>query len=229
MIFTIIFAALASIVAAQGMSGLPECAWEQQKACVTHSIPTTCGMDVACICKSGSFLSSIACCIAEKCSEDDQDTTLSAANSICAGGGVTDLPESVICSVTVAITTVTPTSTLDTLTTFTGTSTQQTTMETAMTKRTTEEKTDTITEPLTTITQMTTKVNTSATTEAVTTQHSTTTSALTIATSVVTSKLVSGSSASATSTATGDASLGMGKDSPLMAFAGAFALLAFLV
>ncbi|KAJ5172320.1 hypothetical protein N7492_004913 [Penicillium capsulatum] len=86
--------ALLSTAAAQGLSDLPNCA----KSCATKAIPEKCGIDVACICKEKAFLSSISCCVADKCSKADQETTLKAAKSICAGGGVSDLPNSVVCS-----------------------------------------------------------------------------------------------------------------------------------
>ncbi|KAJ5961028.1 uncharacterized protein N7479_008178 [Penicillium vulpinum] len=94
--FTIIFAlaALLTTTAAQGLGDLPDCS----KACATGSIPQSCGIDFKCVCESKSFLSDVACCIADKCSKTDQDTTIKVAKSICARGGVTDLPTEVVCS-----------------------------------------------------------------------------------------------------------------------------------
>ncbi|OQD66761.1 hypothetical protein PENPOL_c004G02442 [Penicillium polonicum] len=94
--FTITFAlaALLSTVAAQGLGDLPDCS----KSCATGSIPQNCGIDFKCVCESKSFLADVACCIADKCSKADQDTTIKVAKSICARGGVTDLPTEVVCS-----------------------------------------------------------------------------------------------------------------------------------
>ncbi|KOS48144.1 hypothetical protein ACN38_g883 [Penicillium nordicum] len=94
--FTITFAvaALLSTAAAQGLSDLPDCS----KSCATGSIPQSCGIDFKCICEAKSFLDDVACCIADKCSKADQDTTIKVAKSICARGGVTDLPTEVVCS-----------------------------------------------------------------------------------------------------------------------------------
>ncbi|KAJ5500506.1 hypothetical protein N7453_009557 [Penicillium expansum] len=94
--FTITFAlaALLTTAAAQGLGDLPDCS----KSCATGSIPQNCGIDFKCVCESKSFLADVACCIADKCSKADQDTTIKVAKSICARGGVTDLPAEVICS-----------------------------------------------------------------------------------------------------------------------------------
>ncbi|KAF7517770.1 hypothetical protein PCG10_001028 [Penicillium crustosum] len=81
---TFALAALLSTVAAQGLGDLPDC--------------SSCGIDFKCVCESKSFLADVACCIADKCSKADQDTTIKVAKSICARGGVTDLPTEVVCS-----------------------------------------------------------------------------------------------------------------------------------
>ncbi|OQE82014.1 hypothetical protein PENNAL_c0038G03287 [Penicillium nalgiovense] len=91
---TFVLAALLSTAAAQGLGDLPDCS----KTCATGSIPDNCGIDFKCICKAKSFLDDVACCIADKCSKDDQETTIKVAKSICARGGVTDLPTKVVCS-----------------------------------------------------------------------------------------------------------------------------------
>ncbi|KAJ5385282.1 hypothetical protein N7517_003193 [Penicillium concentricum] len=94
--FTVTFAlaALLSTAAAQGLGDLPDCS----KSCATGSIPENCGIDFKCICESKSFLGDVACCVADKCSKADQDTTIKVAKSICARGGVTDIPTEVVCS-----------------------------------------------------------------------------------------------------------------------------------
>ncbi|CAG8057117.1 unnamed protein product [Penicillium olsonii] len=79
---------------AQGLGDLPDCS----KDCATGAIPKSCGIDIKCICEAKSFLSDVSCCVADKCSKEDQDTTLKVARSLCARGGVTDLPSSVTCS-----------------------------------------------------------------------------------------------------------------------------------
>ncbi|KAJ5162896.1 uncharacterized protein N7500_004726 [Penicillium coprophilum] len=94
--FTITFAlaALLTTAAGQGLGDLPDCS----KTCATGSIPESCGIDFKCICESKTFLSDVACCVADKCSQEDQDKTLKVAKSICARGGVTNIPTEVVCS-----------------------------------------------------------------------------------------------------------------------------------
>ncbi|KAF7715483.1 Uncharacterized protein PECH_007038 [Penicillium ucsense] len=89
-------AALLATVSAQGLDSLPDCS----KSCANNAIPASCGLDIKCICADKSFLSSIACCVADKCSQADQETTLKIARGICASGGVTDLPTAISCSAT---------------------------------------------------------------------------------------------------------------------------------
>ncbi|CAG8295900.1 unnamed protein product [Penicillium salamii] len=86
--------ALLATACAQGLGDLPDCS----KTCATGAIPKSCGIDIQCICEAKSFLSDVSCCVADKCSKADQDTTLKVARSLCARGGVTDLPTSVTCS-----------------------------------------------------------------------------------------------------------------------------------
>ncbi|KAJ5085585.1 hypothetical protein N7532_010356 [Penicillium argentinense] len=95
---TLALTALLSTAFAQGLGDLPDCA----RDCATDAIPASCGIDVECICTTKSFISDISCCVAKKCSEDDQDTTLEVAKNICARGGVTDLPSSITCSTAVS-------------------------------------------------------------------------------------------------------------------------------
>ncbi|KAJ5477214.1 Cell wall protein TIR3 [Penicillium diatomitis] len=89
-------AALLATVSAQGLDSLPSCS----KSCANNAIPASCGLDIKCICADKSFLSNIACCVANKCSQADQETTLKIARGICASGGVTDLPTAISCSAT---------------------------------------------------------------------------------------------------------------------------------
>ncbi|KAJ5996569.1 hypothetical protein N7499_007113 [Penicillium canescens] len=90
----IALAALLTTAAAQGLGDLPDCS----KECATGAIPKSCGIDFKCICEAKSFLNDVSCCVADKCSAADQETTLKVAKSICARGGVTDLPTEVTCS-----------------------------------------------------------------------------------------------------------------------------------
>ncbi|KAJ5083799.1 hypothetical protein N7456_013226 [Penicillium angulare] len=88
--------ALATLISAATaqLGDLPTCA----ESCATDAVPSSCGIDVACICNSSSFLADIACCIVGKCDEADQEKTLKAAKKICAAGGVTDIPTTVACT-----------------------------------------------------------------------------------------------------------------------------------
>ncbi|KAJ5130127.1 uncharacterized protein N7515_006166 [Penicillium bovifimosum] len=88
-----VLAALLTTAAAQGLGDLPGCS----KFCATGAIPKDCGLDIKCICEAKSFLTEVTCCVAHECSKEDQETTIKAAKSICARGGVTDLPEEVVC------------------------------------------------------------------------------------------------------------------------------------
>ncbi|KAJ5408339.1 hypothetical protein N7509_002222 [Penicillium cosmopolitanum] len=119
---TLALAALLSTVVAQGLGDLPDCA----RSCATDAIPASCGIDVKCICTTKSFLSDISCCVADKCSKDDQETTLKVAKSICARGGVTDVPSSVVCSTGASASTGTKTGTETKTGTTTGTGTAAT-------------------------------------------------------------------------------------------------------
>ncbi|KAI1914734.1 hypothetical protein LOZ58_006337 [Ophidiomyces ophidiicola] len=89
-------AALTSLVALASAQfpGLPACAQE----CATNSIPKNCGIDVKCICSATSFLDAITCCVAQKCSSSEQEATIKFANGICGTAGVTNLPQSAVCS-----------------------------------------------------------------------------------------------------------------------------------
>lgn len=94
-----------STVVAQGLEGLPDCA----KDCATGSIPKQCqAIDIACICADKSFINNISCCVANKCSKDQQDAVIKFANQICGGAGVNDLPKSASCASGSSIATETP-------------------------------------------------------------------------------------------------------------------------
>ncbi|KAJ5625981.1 hypothetical protein N7510_002290 [Penicillium lagena] len=86
-------AALVASAAAQGLSDLPSCA----KSCALDALPKACGLDIGCICKTKSFINNMACCVEPACSKADQQKTLEAAKKICETGGVTDIPDTVVC------------------------------------------------------------------------------------------------------------------------------------
>ncbi|KAK3323902.1 hypothetical protein B0T19DRAFT_216498 [Cercophora scortea] len=110
--------ALASVsVVAQ--DGLPDCA----KACANtllNSNVNGCGTDAACICKSGRFLSDIACCLVGSCDEKDQSSAATFASGICALNDVTGLPTAVVCSTTASASPTTSSAALTTAPTTTA-------------------------------------------------------------------------------------------------------------
>ncbi|RAK98359.1 CFEM domain-containing protein [Aspergillus ibericus CBS 121593] len=84
-----------NLAAAQGMESLPACA----RDCATGAIPKSCSaIDVGCICSNTSFITSISCCVATACSDQDQNSAITFAQQICSGAGVTDLPQSAGCT-----------------------------------------------------------------------------------------------------------------------------------
>ncbi|KAJ5468633.1 hypothetical protein N7475_006385 [Penicillium sp. IBT 31633x] len=148
-IFTL--AALLTTAAAQGLGDLPDCA----KSCATGAIPENCGIDFKCICEAKSFLADVTCCVADKCSEADQETTIKVAKSICARGGVTDLPSEVVCSSSASSTSSSPTQTG----TKTGT-------EALVTAATNTDQSTTVTGTQTSTTTSTSRASTSASSSA---------------------------------------------------------------
>ncbi|OOQ84003.1 putative CFEM domain protein [Penicillium brasilianum] len=195
--FTLAAAALLATAAAQGLDSLPDCS----RSCATSSIPASCGLNIQCICADKSFLSSIACCVADKCSQADQETTLQVAKGICSRGGVTDLPSTISCTSSSGSSSATGTAA-----TASGTTTGSTSETTTGSAQSTASKT--------TLSGSVTTTETSA---------STTGSA---ASSAASSASSAASSAAAT---TGAAILGHTRDSSLMAAAGAAAAFAILV
>ncbi|KAK3670106.1 hypothetical protein LTR78_010046 [Recurvomyces mirabilis] len=75
---------------------LPPCA----STCVSQGPGFgSCGtFDVKCICSDTTLLADLACCVSTACSAADQQNTIDYANSLCAGQGVSDLPQSATCS-----------------------------------------------------------------------------------------------------------------------------------
>ncbi|PGH28939.1 hypothetical protein GX50_08325 [[Emmonsia] crescens] len=88
-------ASLLALASAQGLAGLPNCA----KTCATSAIPQECGLvDIKCICTATSFINAITCCVASSCSKEDQQKTINFAKGICGTVGVTNIPDSAVCS-----------------------------------------------------------------------------------------------------------------------------------
>ncbi|KAJ6092937.1 Cell wall protein TIR3 [Penicillium sp. IBT 16267x] len=194
---TILALAIASAANAQ-LSSLPTCA----QACAANAIPSSCGVDVACICGNKSFLSDIACCIAGKCTTAEQEQTLQAAMGICAAGGVTNLPSMVACTTGASSTTASGASTTSSDSVSTSTATGMTTATVAST-------------------------TVSGTAAAASTMGSlTTTKSGTVNTSTSGSATASSTAAAAK---TGGAALGQNKDASLLAAAGAAAAFAILI
>ncbi|KKZ58604.1 hypothetical protein EMCG_05500 [[Emmonsia] crescens] len=100
-------ASLLALASAQGLGGLPDCA----KTCATSAIPQECGLDIKCICTASSFLNAITCCVASGCSKEDQKKTITFAKGICGTVGVTNIPDSAVCSSASASGSTTPTPT----------------------------------------------------------------------------------------------------------------------
>ncbi|POR36532.1 Uncharacterized protein TPAR_03248, partial [Tolypocladium paradoxum] len=94
----LVMALAASLVAAQSLDGIPDCA----KDCVTKFVTGTsiagCKVaDIACICGNKDFLNNIACCLAGVCSQSDQDKTVQYATQLCNASGV-QVPNKVVCN-----------------------------------------------------------------------------------------------------------------------------------
>jgi hypothetical protein len=109
------FALLSTLAAAQ-IPGLPTCA----TGCVGTSFGSCGNLDVKCICSNTELLSGLACCVSTACDAADQESelpileltvknetttnktclaeTIQFANSLCAGQGVNNLPQSATCA-----------------------------------------------------------------------------------------------------------------------------------
>ncbi|KAJ5739773.1 hypothetical protein N7533_012557 [Penicillium manginii] len=197
---TVAFAALLSTAVAQ-IDDLPNCA----KDCLTGAFPANCGADIKCVCTTASFLNDIACCMVGKCNEEEQQKTLGIANTVCAKGGVTDLPASIACSSGAS------TSVSTSASTESKTSTATETVLTAATSKDTTTKESTATD---------------SKTSAPSTNHSE--SASSTASSSETKSTASSTASSSSAAQTLNAAvLGQVKDTSLVAAAGAAAALAF--
>ncbi|KAF7526361.1 hypothetical protein G7054_g10791 [Neopestalotiopsis clavispora] len=116
--FQLLFATFVALVVAQ--DGLPDCA----KNCVTQfttgdNIGGCPQINAQCICSQQSFISGIACCLADVCSAADQQAAVDYAVKFCGSFGVT-VPSAVSCTSTA---TATGTSTADSSSTGSVTST----------------------------------------------------------------------------------------------------------
>ncbi|ETW77563.1 hypothetical protein HETIRDRAFT_454825 [Heterobasidion irregulare TC 32-1] len=88
-------AASASLMERQ-LSSLPTCALP----CLVSANVGSCSQtDIACLCSSSSFVSSLATCIESSCTGADVQTAISQATALCANNGVT-LSSEAIASVT---------------------------------------------------------------------------------------------------------------------------------
>ncbi|KAM0329958.1 hypothetical protein ACHAQA_004126 [Verticillium albo-atrum] len=130
--------ALAGFVAAQSTDDLPSCAQPCVVEATTGGNIAGCGQfDIECICSNQSFLADMACCLAQSCSTEEQQAAVDYAKRLCRSGGVTDLPDQVVCSTaSSAATTSASASTSGTAATMT------TAQETAQTGTQTETSTD---------------------------------------------------------------------------------------
>ncbi|KAL2202467.1 hypothetical protein CC79DRAFT_1151971 [Sarocladium strictum] len=100
--FVFIFLAFAPPSNAQVAPGsdqsLPTCA----NSCVQeqtsgNEVDGCSSLDIKCICSNSSFLDDIACCLAESCSEADQEQAVKYTQQLCGSAGV-DVPDKVVCS-----------------------------------------------------------------------------------------------------------------------------------
>ncbi|BFZ59399.1 hypothetical protein YB2330_000408 [Saitoella coloradoensis] len=90
----------AATLASAQISGLPTCA----ATCFATQIGSlSCSSsDVACICGSTGFLTTLSECIFSSCSSSDQQTAISAAQSLCAAAGVSLDASAIAASATAA-------------------------------------------------------------------------------------------------------------------------------
>ncbi|KAM0287689.1 hypothetical protein ACHAQH_000219 [Verticillium albo-atrum] len=127
--------ALVGLVAAQSTGDLPRCAQPCVIAATTGGNIGGCGQfDVECICSNKSFLDDMACCLADSCSQQEQQAAVDFAKRLCRGSGVTDLPDSVVCSTAASTATAATTTAQMTVQTETSTGSgapAETTAETA--------------------------------------------------------------------------------------------------
>ncbi|SPN97159.1 uncharacterized protein DNG_00675 [Cephalotrichum gorgonifer] len=98
--YTTVALALAATVLAQDSpsTGVPSCAQDCiTQATIGNKIAGCTTGDIKCVCSNDSFLSSIACCLADACDKDGQSQAVNFARSICTGAGVS-VPGEVVCN-----------------------------------------------------------------------------------------------------------------------------------
>ncbi|KIW06668.1 uncharacterized protein PV09_02374 [Verruconis gallopava] len=78
---------LAAAVFAQDLSQLPSCGYSCISVGVSGSGCST--TDIACLCKSSSWISELACCVSKSCDAADQQSIASIAEGYCSSAGVT--------------------------------------------------------------------------------------------------------------------------------------------
>ncbi|KAI9800556.1 MAG: hypothetical protein M1833_003214 [Piccolia ochrophora] len=97
LVSVLLLSLLSAIASAQGVdfSALPTCA----QSCVGSavSVPGCSGIDIECICKNEGYIGGLSCCIADACSEEDQQRTITFASNLCKTKNV-DVPDTVSCS-----------------------------------------------------------------------------------------------------------------------------------
>ncbi|TKX25331.1 CFEM domain-containing protein 3 [Elsinoe australis] len=90
-----IVAFLAYITAAAAQAqGLPQCAG----TCVGTDFGGCGSFNVTCICSNKPLIDNLACCVSTACNAEQQTQVINFANGLCAGNGVTDLPQSATCA-----------------------------------------------------------------------------------------------------------------------------------
>ncbi|KAK1823152.1 hypothetical protein LTR12_002455 [Friedmanniomyces endolithicus] len=89
----VLLAALASVAVSVSIPGLPACAGN----CVT-SFGNCAQLAVGCICSDTTLLANLACCVGSNCNAEDQNTTITFADALCAGQSVTNLPMAATCA-----------------------------------------------------------------------------------------------------------------------------------
>ncbi|KAF2861062.1 hypothetical protein K470DRAFT_257205 [Piedraia hortae CBS 480.64] len=93
---SLILAVFVSSVTAASVGDLPTCAGQCVKNLGGFG---NCGsLDVKCICSNTKLLSDLSCCISKQCDTADQNRTTTFANALCAGQGVTGLPQHATCA-----------------------------------------------------------------------------------------------------------------------------------
>ncbi|KYK58578.1 cell wall protein [Drechmeria coniospora] len=94
---SLIIALAASLVAGQ-LDSIPTCAQGCVGKYITGGGVAGCKTaDIACVCRNKDFLDGIACCLADVCSQEDQDKSVKFARQLCTSSGV-QVPDKVVCN-----------------------------------------------------------------------------------------------------------------------------------